>query len=595
MKIDDQLTALEALREKYRAERDKRIRPEGNRQYGYIGTGKFENYGADPWTPQVEERATVHDDVDLTILGGGFGGLIAGAFARKAGIDKIRFIDTAGDFGGTWYWNRYPGLACDVESYIYLPLLEEVGTMPSRKYVSGEEIRQHALAIAEHFNLRRDTLFQTKIESVNWDDDRELWTVTTSRGDRFDSRYVLVSGGVLQRPKLPNLPGVEDFAGHAFHTSRWDYDYTGGDHTGGLHKLADKRVAIVGTGATALQVVPHLAEHAKELLVVQRTPSTVDVRADAETDRQWWESLEPGWQNERRKNFIDIVHGQGAEQNLVGDSWTDIGPARGMRRLIDSGFSEDPAVAFELADFEKMEELRRRVTDLVEDPDTAARLQPWYMHMCKRPGFSDRYLQTFNKPHVSLVDTEGQGIERFTAKGFVANGIEHEVDLIIFATGYEVSFDPATRAGVEIRGRKGVPLPEYWADGMRTLHGWVTRGYPNLFHMGVLQNAYSVNYTHILEQQAAHIMTAVTEAERRGDVLVEPSEESESEWVATIRAQGPAQDEFNAECTPGYYNSEGKPPRTETLAAGPNEFDRILAEWLATGGLEEVMEPKSQA
>jgi len=594
MKTHDQVTALEAVRAKYRAERDKRVRSEGNRQYGYIGTGKFETYGADPWTPRVEQRATVHDDVDLTILGGGFGGLIAGAFARRAGLEKIRFVDTAGDFGGTWYWNRYPGLACDIESYIYLPLLEELGTMPSRKYISGEEIRQHALAMVEHFDLRRDALFQTKIETLHWNDDLERWTVTTSRGDEFHSRYVLVSGGVLQRPKLPNLPGVQDFAGHAFHTSRWDYDYTGGDHTGGLHKLADKRVAVVGTGATALQVVPRLAEYASELLVVQRTPSTVDVRADAETDQQWWESLPPGWQSERRKNFIAIVHGQGAEQNLVGDSWTDIGPARGMRRLVAGNFTEDPAVAFEMADYEKMEELRRRVADIIDDPDTATRLQPWYMHMCKRPGFSDLYLQTFNQPHVRLVDTEGSGIERFTEKGFVANGVEHEVDLVIFATGYEVSFDPATRAGVDIRGRGGVPLPEYWAEGMRTLHGWVTRGCPNLFHMGVLQNAYSVNYTHILEQQAAHIMAAVTEAERRGDVLVEPSEEAENEWVSTIRAQGPDQDQFLAECTPGYNNSEGQHQRSQTFAAGPNEFDRVLTEWLTTGGLEQVMAPKTR-
>jgi cation diffusion facilitator CzcD-associated flavoprotein CzcO len=583
---------IEAVRARYRAERDKRIRRDGTEQYAYVTEPRYAEYGADPWTPEVKERPACHDEADLTIVGAGFGGLLAGAFARKAGIEKIRYIDAAGDFGGTWYWNRYPGLTCDVESYIYLPMLEEVGSMPTRKFAPGEEIRQHALAMARHFDLGRDTLFQTEVTSLQWDDVRERWKVETARGDAFDSRYVLISSGPFQRPKLPRIPGIDDFEGHAFHTSRWDYAYTGGDVSGGLDGLADKRVAVVGTGATGLQVVPEVAKYAKELLVVQRTPSTVDVRGDEPTDENWWKSLEPGWQTRRRQNFVDIVHGQGAAENLVGGSWTDIGPARGMRRVMAGDIVGDPALTFELADYEKMEEIRQRVADLVSNPETAAALQPWYQHMCKRPGFSDHYLKAFNRPNVTLVDTQGQGIESFTARGFVVGGVEYPVDVVIFATGFELNFDAAKRAGVDIRGRGGALLSERWADGMRTLHGWVARDFPNLLHMGVLQNAYSVNYTHILEDQAEHIMTVVAEAERRGDVLLEPTAEAESEWVATILGQDPSQEAFLAECTPGYYNEEGRPHRVETFGAGPNVFNQLLREWLECGGTKDVMTPK---
>lgn len=580
---------LDAVRARYRAERDKRIRPDGTTQYAFVTDDRFAKYGADPWTPELVERAERHDEVDLTIVGAGFGGLVAGAFARKAGVDKIRYIDTAGDFGGTWYWNRYPGLTCDVESYIYLPMLEEVGGMPSRKFVPGEEIRQHALAMARKFDLRRDALFQTEVTSLRWDDEVGRWSVETSRGDAFSSRYVLISSGPFQRPKLPRIPGIDKFEGHAFHTSRWDYDFTGGDPTGGLEGLADKRVAIVGTGATGLQVVPEVAKYAKELLVVQRTPSTVDVRGDEPTDEEWWASLEPGWQKRRRENFVSIVHGQGAEENMVGGSWTDIAPARGMRRFAESGFAGDPALTFELADYEKMAELRQRAVDLVDDPETASALQPWYRHMCKRPGFSDHYLQAFNLPHVRLVDTQGKGIESFTPSGFVVDEVEHEVDVIIFATGFELNFDAATRAGVDIRGRGDLPLGERWADGMRTLHGWTTREFPNLLHMGLLQNAFSVNYTHILEDQAKHIFKVVAEAERRGDVLVEPTEEAENSWVAVIRAQDPSGAEFQAECTPSYTNEEGQPRPVEVFAGDPAVFAKLLDEWFESGGLEDVL------
>lgn len=584
---------LDALRARYRLERDKRIRSEGTKQFAYIDAGEFADFGGDPWSDGVKPRETVHDEVEVTILGAGFGGLVAAAYLRKAGLKKIRNVDSAADFGGTWYWNRYPGVACDIESYIYLPLLEEVGTMPSRKYAPGEEIRQHAMNLAKHFDLYRDALFQTEITAVDWDDENQLWTVKTNRGDEYKSRYVILSSGPFSRPKLPNLPGVHDFAGRMMHTSRWDYGFTGGDSSGGLDELADKRVALIGTGATSIQLVPHLARDAKELFVIQRTPSSVDVRGDKETDNVWWESLSPGWQRRRRDNFIAHVQGTGAEENLVGDAWTDIGPVRGMQRLVQSGFAAEPMRTFELADAEKMEEIRERVTDIVNDPATAAALQPWFRHLCKRPAFSDTYLQAFNQDNVTLVDSEGQGVERITERGLVVQGVEYPVDVIIFATGYESNFDIAARAGVAISGRDGLSLGEYWSDGLHTLHGVASRWFPNLLHMGLTQNAYSFNFTHVLEDQAAHLSAIVAEAELRGGAVIEPTEDAQSSWVAFIRAQDvSAGEEFNADCTPGYYNAEGEPAkRTEIFTGGSVAFEGILQQWRESGGMDEILSP----
>ena len=579
---------LEAIRQRYRTEREKRFRPDGATQY-FRPEGLFADYGKDPWSPTAAERAPVTDEVDAVVLGAGFGGLIAGAHLRKAGLSRIRLVDAAGDVGGTWYWNRYPGIACDIESYIYLPMLEELGGMPSRKYAPGHEIRRHAERLAEHFDLRDDALFHTEVTSLHWDDSTSRWQVGTDRGDSFTARYAVVSSGPLNRPKLPGIPGIESYSGHAFHTSRWDYGYTGGgEAAAGYPGLADKRVAVVGTGATAIQIVPTIAPHCRELLVVQRTPSTVDRRDDRETDPDWWAGLEPGWQRRRRENFLALVSGIPSEENLVGDQWTDIATVRGVRRLM-SGTGEALDLALELADHQKMTELRARVTELVENPETAAALQPWYRQMCKRPGFSDRYLQAFNRDNVRLLDTAGRGVEEMTEGGLVVNGVEYPVDLVVFATGFEASPDPTVRAGADVRGRDGITLGEHWIDGLRTLHGWVSRGFPNLFHMGNSQNAVSVNFVHNLEEQGENLAAVVVEAERRG-ALVEPTAEAEQAWVDVVAARAGRMHAFLSECTPGYYNNEGMPwKQLPSFGGGAFEFTSLVRKWRAEGGMDEVL------
>ncbi|MEU1487767.1 NAD(P)/FAD-dependent oxidoreductase [Streptomyces sp. NPDC005752] len=583
----------EELRLKYREERDRRIRPDGSAQYRRTA-GEFGYYDADPHADPHLTRAPLRDRVDAVIVGGGFGGLLAAARLRQAGVRSIRVIEKGGDFGGTWYWNRYPGIHCDIDSYTYMPLLEEVGYVPKWKYAPGEEIREHAQAVARHFDLYRDACFQTEATELRWDDDASEWTVTTDRGDRMRARYVVVSSGTLSQAKLPGIEGIETFEGHTFHTSRWDYAYTGGDQDGGLVGLADKRVALIGTGATAIQVVPHLAADARQVHVFQRTPSSVDVRDNRPTDPEWAKSLRPGWQRRRMENFLEVVTGRTVGEDLVDDAWTST--ARLQEKLIPTdAYADVPAEererAYEIADFQKMNEIRARVDALVEDRETAEKLKPWYRYMCKRPTFSDHYLQAFNRPNVTLVDTaDSHGVERITRNSVVVGGVEYEVDCIIFATGFEVGISGVMSGKLPVYGRGGVSLLESWAEGPKTLHGFYSHGFPNFFQLGPLQNASAVNYVHILDEQATHVAEVVAESGRRRARHVEPTVEAQEEWVATIRRKAPSLHAFQAECTPGYYNNEGRPrARSESFGDGPVAFHALLRNWRAGDGMNDVL------
>jgi cyclohexanone monooxygenase len=549
----------------------------------------------------------VFDEVEFAIIGGGFGGLLMGARLREAGFERIRVVENGGDFGGTWYWNRYPGAMCDVESYVYLPLLEELGYVPRHKYSFAPEILEHSRNIARHYDLYRDALLQTAVTGLTWDEEASRWIISTSRGDAFRAQYVAMANGPLSRPKLPGIPGIHDFKGHTFHTSRWDYAYTGGDSSGGLSGLADKRVGVIGTGATAIQCVPHLGVAAQHLYVFQRTPSSVDVRNNAETDPQWASSLEPGWQRRRQDNFNILVSGGDQDEDLVHDGWTDIfrhltGAAvkDASRRLGRRLTSEERAELLALADYRKMNQVRARVDTIVEDAAAAAALKPWYRQFCKRPCFHDEYLQTFNRPNVTLVDTEGRGVERLTERGVVANGREFELDCLIFATGFEVGTAYTRRAGYDIVGRQGRSLSEHWSDGLRTLHGLTAHGFPNCFFLGFTQTAITISVPQALGEQARHVTHMVTEARARGAEVLEPTAEAEQAYVDEIRSLARLGLRFYAECTPGYYNSEGAAGNrhgffSEMYGLGPIRFFELLAEWRAKGDLEGLaLRPAAQ-
>jgi cyclohexanone monooxygenase len=581
----------DALREKYREERDKRLRSDGIAQY-VEPKGRFAHFAGDPYVAPGFTRAPLRDEVDVALIGGGFGGLLAGARLRELGIGSVRIVEKGGDVGGTWYWNRYPGVACDIESYVYLPLLEELGYVPKEKYSRGAEIFAHCQAIARKYDLYRDACFQTEVTEIRWDEGLARWIVATDRGDAMRARFVVLSNGFLQKPKLPGIPGLDEFEGHAFHTSRWDYAYTGGDADGKLTRLHDKRVGIIGTGATAVQCIPHLGASARHLYVFQRTPSSIGVRANRPTDPEWAKSLEPGWQQRRIDNFQILTAGGYQEEDLVADGWTDI-----VRKLLalmlakpDPDLSPEAiARTLELADFEQMEEIRARVAAVVKAPATAEALKPWYRQFCKRPCFHDEYLDTFNRSNVTLVDTQGRGVERITKKGVVVAGREYEVDCLIFATGFEVGTDYSRRAGYEIVGCDGQSLTQKWADGVRTLHGIHIHGFPNCFMMSIAQSGFTVNFPYIIDLQAKQIAYVVAAARERGAKRIEATAEAEAGWVDAVVQKSASTLEFSQSCTPGYYNNEGRPSERSSqngfYMGGPTEFAEILERWRAEGRL----------
>ena len=581
----------DVLRKKYRTERDKRLRGDGNEQYQEV-TGDFSRYVDDPYVDQGFSREPLQDEVECIVVGGGFGGLLTGARLTEAGLKRVRIIEKGGDFGGTWYWNRYPGAACDVESYVYLPLCEELNFVPKEKYTHAPEILAHSRAIGEKFNLYEYACFQTEVEGMEWDEDNELWTVFTNRGDKMRAQYVCMANGPLNRPKLPGIPGISEYQGHTFHTSRWDYGYTGGGPEGNLTGLRGKRVGIIGTGATAIQCVPHLAKGADELFVFQRTPSSVDVRANRPTDPEWADSLAPGWQQARMDNFMTLVSGGFADEDLVNDGWTEIirnlGSMvnfKGMGRLSPAEIAEK----MELADFQKMEQIRARAEAEVADKGTAESLKPYYRQFCKRPCFNDEYLPSFNLPGVHLIDTDGHGVERFTETGLVANGQEFELDCVIFATGFEVGTDYTRRSGYDLIGRNGQSLKDKWDDGIATLHGMQTAGFPNCFIISQAQSGFTVSFPHAMNEQAKHIAYIIRQVAQSNAKVVEATEDAEQEWVQEIIKMSRLSESFQAECTPGYYNNEGKPnPKSVqngSYGAGPVKFFKVIEAWREEGTL----------
>jgi cyclohexanone monooxygenase len=568
----------ETLRLRYREERERRESASA-RQYRDVDDG-LGRLVADPYTT-TSPRAPLTDSVDVLIVGGGFGGLLTAARLREAGIEKVRIVEVGGDVGGTWYWNRYPGAACDVESYIYFPLLEETGYMPVERYSKAEEIRQHCRRIADHFGIYSQAVFSTQVTRMTWDGDSANWRVETDRGDDMRARFVVLTTGPLNRPKLPAIPGIDLFKGHSFHTSRWDYAYTGGSATAPMSRLADQRVAIIGTGATAVQAVPPLAKAAKHLSVFQRTPSSVDARNNAPTDASWVASLERGWQQKRIESFTCQFTGDLHVEDLVGDGWTVL--AKAVRAKLGASPNSDASQLLEQADLETMVRVRARIDSIVEDRATADALKPWFSLFCKRPCFHDDYLQSFNRPNVRLVDTKGKGVERITETSLFVDGIEYPTDCLIFATGFETSTDFSKRSGFQVIGVGGKALHDKWADGMISLHGLHSRGFPNCFVISHSQSGMSVNFPHMLDEQSKHLAYMIAECAKRGIATIEATADAEHQWVDTVLGMSGARRKFLEQCTPGFYNNEGRASavadRNAPYGAGPIAFIELLREW----------------
>jgi cation diffusion facilitator CzcD-associated flavoprotein CzcO len=535
----------DAIKRKFAEERDLRLRyrPEGTAQYITELTGDLAQYQHDPYTEAAPAREPITDTVECLFIGGGFSALLTSAKLREIGVDSIRIVERGADVGGTWYWNRYPGVACDVPSYDYLPLLEELDYVPLHRYARGPEIYGHCQAIARKYGLYDLAVFQTTVTSTHWDEAERLWHIGTDRGDAMKARFVICANGTLAKPKLARIHGMERFKGHSFHTSRWDYAYTGAR----LENLEDKVVGIIGTGATAVQAIPNLGAAAKALYVFQRTPSSIDVRDDWATDPNWARRLKPGWQTKRRERALQM---NGLAGLAVG-KLDDAEKAKLSR--------EERIRRQENANIDHMMRIHARIDQIVKDKATADALKPWYMFMCKRPCFHDEYLPTYNRPNVHLVDTHGKGITEITENGPVFEGREYPVDLLIYATGFEVQ-----KTGIynHITGVGGLDLEDKYRDGIRTFLGVHTHGFPNLFIMGGYQSSFQFNLTDVLYRQGVHIAGCIDHARRHGYATIDATEGAEEFWVQEVIAHR-GKTSRNEECTPGYYNFEGESNRRQ--------------------------------
>jgi cyclohexanone monooxygenase len=443
---------------------------------------------------------------------------------------------------------------------------------------------------------------------VRGDESSNRWRIATDRGDDLRARFVVMALGPINTPKVPRVEGLDDFEGRTFHTARWDYDYTGGSQEEPvLDNLRDKRVAIVGTGASAIQAVPYLGRFAKQLYVLQRTASTVDERHNTPTDPAWLATLQPGWQRERQMNFhraaIDGL--MPGEQDQICDIWTEINRNLSAE-FNETGWPESPEEFLanrEVMDYRVMERLRQRVDAVVKDQETAAILKPWYRHMCKRPASSDEFYPTFNLPNVKLLDVSPtRGLERVTSHGFIHEYTEYEIDCLIFASGFEVTSDLARRWGIDkVSGRGGRSLYDHWAHEFRTLHGVMTHGFPNQFYMGFFQGGFNASTTETFNNQAKHIAWIISQALERGVAALEPSLKAQDAYVDHVRDVAIDTSAFIRECTPGYFNNDGQEiadekgelrPRSytgELYGLGYYAFEKLLEDWRSNDDLSGLV------
>ncbi len=589
---------IPAMKERYRQEREKRVQPALGEQYAPSSDHlTHDTYEHDPFTPVVP-RDALSEEIDVAVLGAGFTGVIASYHLTQAGVTDFRVIDHAGNFGGTWYWNRYPGIQCDNDAYCYLPLLEETGFMPSKKFSDGKEIYDYIQSIADKFDFRDKGIFHTLVTSIKWDESIKRWRITTNRDDDIRAQFIIMAGGTLSTPKFPGVPGVHQFKGKMFHTSRWDFEYTGGEwEKPVLDNLKDKRVAILGTGATSIQAVPYLGKYAKQLYVIQRTPSSVDERPNPPTDPEWVKTLEPGWQKARIQNFLRAANEiiPPGDPDLICDIWTEIN--RNLNAELEAqGWPQITMEEFfarrELMDFRVMERLRRRVDTLVEDKATAEALKPQYRFMCKRPLSNNDYYATFNQPNVKLIDVSAtQGLEAMTEKGFIADGVEYEIDCMIFASGFEVTSDLKRRWGFEtLEGRNGVSIYDYWANGPLTLHGSMAHNFPNMFFTGYVQNGLNGTTTEQFGSQGYHAAYIISQALKRGVAAVEPTQEAQDAYVNQFNEIALDLSSFLQECTPSYFTNEGDSQPKWFLfrgwGYGWDNFRDMLQAWRDKGDLE---------
>jgi cation diffusion facilitator CzcD-associated flavoprotein CzcO len=438
-----------------------------------------------------------HLDHEILIVGAGFSGIGVAKKLRDRGIDDFLIVEQGSDFGGTWYWNRYPGLAVDIPSFSYQYSFAKRSDW-TRSYAPGEELLAYAKDCAERFGLSEKARFGTRIEGAEFDESGHVWRVRTDGGETLVVRHLIDGSGVLTVPKSPDIPGVDEFAGETVHTARWNESIA----------LAGKRVAVIGTGASAVQLIPEIAPDVEHLTVFQRTPIWCLPKYDFELPAtlRWTMDKVPGVMSATRvlsQAFVELTFTLAAHYDR---------PLRLASRF--EGQARD------------------WITEQVDDPETAAKLTPEYAIGCKRPSFHNTYLQTFNRPNVSL---ETNPIERITAGGVVtADGAEHEIDVLVLATGFKV-FDPGNFPKYPIKGRQGADLEQFWRDNrFQAYEGASVPGFPNYW---LVMGPYGYNgssYFNLVETQSNHIVRALGHARDRGATLAEVRREANDRYFAEM-------------------------------------------------------------
>lgn len=616
---------LDAITLRYKQERAKRLREDGIKQFEQA-KGGFSRFKQEADGVKITRDPVTNKKTTVLIVGAGFGGLVTAVKLKQQGVDDFVILDKAAGFGGTWYWNQYPGtshwnkiscnvfvtawtlvlnhfppppgVACDVESYIYLPFLEETGYMPKDRFSYGPEIIEHLGRVVSKWELEQHAFLQTNAASITWDEDSRRWHILTDRDDHFIAQFVVLATGTLHEPKLPGIPGIENFERDQFHCGRWNYKITGGDSTGKMTKLADKTVAVIGTGASAVGIVPLLAQDAKRLLVFQRTPSSITLRENWKTDPAMQALLQPGWQTAQMETLASILQGDLQDKECTALEGLESVTMRAIYREAEKAGvclkPEEIPELMQLADVRRMEEIRKLVDEIIDDPATAEKLKPWYSFMCKRPAYSNDYLPTFNRPNVELIDTNGRGVSRLTRTGVIANDVEYDVDVLIYATGYDyfLGHDLYSRTGIRLVGSKGQTLDEKWREsGPSSLFGIHYRDFPNLFNIGVVQSAVGVSWTHTTYVVGQHVAEVVASMVGNPSFeVIEPTEDAEERWGKNMDEGADMRLSFAQSCPPGYYNIEGKPEsfssRWSMYPKGIQEWSRILADWRAERSME---------
>ena len=527
--------------------------------------GEFARYLEDVYSAPPVAREALSDECEILVIGAGFAALLLWHKLRAAGFKDVRFCEKGGDVGGTWYWNRYPGIACDVEAYSYLPLLEEMGYIPTMKFASGFEILEYCQAMASRFGFYDHCLFHTTVEKTSWDESSASWTVATDRGDSMRARYVVLANGILTTPKLARIEGMETFKGQSFHTSRWDYKV----------ELEGKRVGIIGTGATAVQAIPELAKIVKQLVVFQRTPSTIDVRDQRATTSEEIEawSKQPGWALARRDRLAQISSGRTALQGNDDYLSGKVADFK-QRKQHERALTPQEMIQKQLdTNFRIMEQIRARVDAIVKDPKTAAALKPYYPYGCKRPTFHDEFLPSFNLPQVTLVDTAPLGVARINEQGVVHAGQTYPLDVLVYATGFQWM---ATSTFNMISGRGGVTLREKWrTEGVKTFLGLHSEGFPNLFIMsGPQGGGGQFNFTLGLESHTDYVVWMLKTMRDRGARLVDIRKQPEVDYAAHC-AEVDLMSRALRDCL-SYYNGDGDAaPGSLAYYGGPQQWHSL--------------------